>query len=76
MASATDSDQSPPTQPRLKTVFCLRIRGDETQSWSEPEYYRTRKERDEVARFNRVLAGIRTYSYQEKKTVDELEELL
>lgn len=59
----------------MKTVYVLRVREDESQPWSEPEYYRTRKQRDETAMYNRCLAGIRTHSYEEKKTPEEIEEL-
>jgi len=60
----------------MKTVYVLRTRASDEDSWSDPEYYRTRKERDETERFNRVLGGIRTHSYQEKKTEEEIAELL
>lgn len=59
----------------MKTVYVLRVRADESQPWSEPEYYRTRKERNEVERMNRCLGGIRTHSYEEKKTPEEIAEL-
>lgn len=62
-------------KPKLKTVYCLKVRNDESEPWSEPGYYRRRKERDESAMFNRCLGGIRTHSYEEKKTEDEIEEL-
>lgn len=59
----------------MKTVYVLRVRQDESQPWGEPEYYRTRKERDDTARINRVLGGIRAHSYEEKKTLEEVEQL-
>jgi hypothetical protein len=59
----------------MKTVYVLRIRPDDSAPWGEPCYYRTRKERDDVARINRCLGGIRTHSYEEKKTPEEVEEL-
>lgn len=59
----------------MKTVYVLRVRLNDESPWGEPEYYRTRKERDHVAAQNRVLGGIRTHSYQEKKTLEEIEEL-
>jgi hypothetical protein len=59
----------------MKTVYVLRIRADESEPWGAPEYYRTRKERDRVAAENRVLGGIRTHSYEEKKTPEEIAEL-
>lgn len=62
-------------KPKLKTVYVLRIRLDESQPWSKPEYYRSRKVRDETERINRIIGGIRTHSYEEKKTADEVEAL-
>jgi hypothetical protein len=59
----------------MKTVYCLRIRPDETHPWSEPEYYRTRKERDNIAATNRCLAGIRTHSYEETLEAKYVEQL-
>lgn len=62
-------------KPKMKTVYVLQIRPDESHPWGEPEYYQTRKERDETERINRIIGGIRTHSYQEKKTLEEIEEL-
>lgn len=59
----------------MKTVYVLRVRPSDSVVWSEPEYYRTRKERDREAAVNRVLGGIRTHSYEEKKTPEEIEAL-
>jgi hypothetical protein len=59
----------------MKTVYILRIRPDDDSSWGEPEYYRTRRERDKTEGMNRVLGGIRTHSYEEKKTPEEIEQL-
>lgn len=59
----------------LKTVYVLRVRPDDDSHWSEPEYYRKRKDRNKTERLNRVLGGIRTHSYQEKKTVEEIDQL-
>ena len=61
---------------KMKTVYVLKVKPDDDSPWSDPGYYRTRKERDETASMNRVLGGIRTYSYKEKKPVEEVEELL
>lgn len=58
-----------------KTVYVLRVRPDDDSPWGEPEYYRRRKERDELERLNRCLGGIRTHSYEEKKTPEEIDEL-
>ena len=60
----------------MKTIYCLRIRPDESQPWGEPNYYRTRKERDDDATVNRCLGGLRTHSYEEKKPANEVEDLL
>lgn len=59
----------------MKTVYALRVRPDDNSPWSEPGYYRTRKERDQTERMNRCLGGIRTHSYEEKKTPEEIDEL-
>lgn len=59
----------------MKTVYVLRVRPDDDSPWGDPEYYRTRKERNETERLNRVLGGIRTHSYEEKKTPEEIEAL-
>lgn len=59
----------------MKTVYVLKVRPDDDSPWSDPEYYRTRKERDRVASMNRILGGIRTHSFEEKKTLEEIEEL-
>lgn len=60
---------------KMKTVYVLRVRPHDDTPWSEPEYYRTRKERDETAAMNRAWGGIRTHSYEEKKTLEEVEQL-
>lgn len=59
----------------LKTVYVLRVRPDDDSQWGEPEYYSRRKDRDEAERLNRCLGGIRTHSYNEKKTSEEIDEL-
>lgn len=60
----------------MKTVYVLKVRENEKFPWSDSTYYRTRKERDNVERINRCLGGIRTHSYEEKKTQEEIEELV
>lgn len=62
-------------KPKLKTVYCLRVRMDDESHWGEPEYYRTKRERDRVASMNRVLGGIRTHSFQERKPTEEVERI-
>jgi hypothetical protein len=59
----------------MKTVYVLRVRADESEPWSEPQYYLKRKDRDDDERVNRCLGGIRTRSYSEKKTPEEVEQL-
>lgn len=59
----------------MKTVYVLRVRQSDDESWGEPEYYRTRKERDETEMFSRCLGGIRTHKYEEKKTPEEVDQL-
>lgn len=59
----------------LKTVYVLRTRMSDEERWGEPGYYRKRKDRDKDAAMNRVFGGIRTHSYEEKKTPEEIEEL-
>lgn len=48
------------------TQYVLRIRFDDSEPWGEPTFFETRKERDQAERVNRVLGGIRTWSYEEK----------
>lgn len=63
------------TDTAMKTVYAIKVREDESQPWSEPAYYRKRKERDEDERINRCLGAMRTHSYQEKKTLEEIEDM-
>ncbi len=56
----------------MKTVYCLRIRPDDNLEWSETDYYRRRKERDEAASVNRIIGGFRTHSFEEKKSSEEI----
>ena len=60
---------------QMRTIYVLKVRQDDSSPWSEPTYYRTKKERDDTERLNRILGGIRTHSYNEKKTPEELEEI-
>lgn len=57
------------------TVYYLRVRPDDKSEWGEPEPYPTRKARDKVSAECRILAGLRTHSYEEKKTLQEFTEL-
>lgn len=55
------------------TVFCLRVRSDDAQPWSEPTYYHKRKNRDYSASLNRIWGGIRAHSYEEKLNPADIE---
>lgn len=59
----------------MKTVYVLRVRPDDDSPWGNPEYYRTRKERDTLAAQMRAWAGMRTHSYEEKKPREDVEAL-
>lgn len=60
---------------KTKLVYCLRSRLDDSQPWSETSYYRTRRERDKVGAQARIWGGIRTHSFEERKTPEEIEQL-
>lgn len=60
---------------KRKTVYCLRIRPDDQLPWSETEYYASKRDRDHIERINRIIGGIRTHSFEEKKTPAEIKEL-
>lgn len=59
-----------------KTLYCLRTRENEKERWSPTDYYYSRKERDADEKTARCLFGIRTMSFTEKKTQEEIEELI
>lgn len=59
------------TSPAPRKMFALRIRYDDQSPWGPPAFYRTRRERDKVAAFNRILGGIRTHSYEEKRVPED-----
>lgn len=59
-------------QEKCREVYVLRVRLDDSQPWSEPAYYATRKERDKEAAMNRIISGIRTHSYEEKRLRREI----
>lgn len=58
-----------------KTVYALRVRRADSEPWSEPGYYRSRKERERDASMNRIYGGIRTHSYEVKMTSAEFEQV-
>jgi hypothetical protein len=59
----------------MKTAYCLRVRPDDLAEWSEPEYFRTRKQRDFSAAECRILGGYRTHSYEERVSEEALLEI-
>lgn len=59
----------------MQTVYGLRTRFTDADNWSEPSWYKTAKQRDKVAAMNRIIGGIRTWSFQERKALEEIEEL-
>jgi hypothetical protein len=59
----------------IKTVYVLRLRPNDAAPWGEPEYFKKQKERDNAERICRIIGGLRTHSYEEKKTPEEIEEL-
>jgi hypothetical protein len=52
--------------PKQKTVYVLRIHLDESKEWGKPIYYNYRVKRNEAASLNRIIGGLRTWSYQER----------
>ena len=56
---------------RGKLVFLLRTRFTDDEPWSEPTVYTSRRERDEDAAMARAWAGIRTHSYEERRSSSE-----
>lgn len=60
----------------MKTAYCLRTRINDSEEWSAPEYFRTRKQRDSAASVCRIVGGFRTHSYEEKVKAEAIEEPL
>lgn len=54
---------------RTKLFYMLRVRLADGDPWFEPEEFQTRKQRDTAAAFARVLVGMRTHSYEERRAV-------
>lgn len=50
---------------RVKRMYVLSIRPDDQSPWSEATYYESKRERDADERYNRILGGYRTRSWQE-----------
>lgn len=63
------------TKIKKKTVYGLRLRLSDNDPWSDTSWYKTAARRNHVAAMNRIIGGIRTHSFQEKKTLEEIEEL-
>jgi len=61
---------------KKKTIYGVKIRIDDTKHWGPTEWFASKKKRDESASFSRIMGGFRTYSFEEKKTIDEINELL
>jgi hypothetical protein len=60
---------------RKKTVYALRLRLTDKDEWGEANYYRTVKERNRAASISRIIGGFRTYSFNEKKSSEEIGQL-
>lgn len=60
---------------RKRTVYILRTRLDDSKPWSLPMYFRKRRDRDSNGASCRCLLGVRTHSYEEKRTPAEIDEL-
>jgi len=56
---------------KQKTFYMLRVRMSSTEQWSEPEQFLTRRARNAAASFARVIGGIHTHSYEERRAVAE-----
>lgn len=56
-----------------KTLYCLSVRFSDTESWSPPDLYARKRDRDNAASHCRILLGMRTYSYEKKVPLPELE---
>jgi len=61
---------------KYKTIYGLKIRFKDNEEWSNTTWFKTRKERDRTASVNRIIGGLRTYSFQERKPVEEIEETI
>lgn len=60
---------------KLRTVYCLRIRGDDQELWGQPTRYFSRKERNNDEKMCRIIGGMRTHSYDERRQVDDVPEV-
>lgn len=72
MENTTSPANKPSSKVCFKLVYCLRVRANDSEEWSEVEYYFSRRERDYTAANNRIVGGLRTHSYEERKTPAEI----
>lgn len=61
-------------KPKQKIIYVLRIRLDESKEWGTPIYYNSRVNRNEAASLNRIIGGLRTWSYQERMDASKVME--
>ena len=60
---------------KTKVVHGLRLRSTDADKWSEAIWFRSKARRDKSAATNRILAGIRVWSFSERKTFREIAEI-
>lgn len=65
----------PKSSNRKKTVYVFRIRLSDSDPWMEPMYYLIKGQRDYDEKMSRIIGGFRTHSYQEKMTIEEIQQL-
>jgi len=58
-----------------KTLYGLKIRMNDNDQWFETSWFKNKRERDKLASFNRIIGGIRTHSFEEKKTLQQITDL-
>ena len=58
-----------------KTIYGLKVRPDDNSNWSETGYFKSKIKRDNTASVNRIIAGFRTHSTEEKKTTEEIAQM-
>ncbi len=60
----------------LRTIYGLKVRRNDSDDWSPATFYRSRKERDSDGAHCRIIAGFRTWSFDEKHSVVDAERLI
>ncbi len=60
---------------KKKTIYGLRLRATDADEWGQTNWFKTAKARDKAASYNRILAGFRTWSFNDRKTLEEIEEI-